>query len=591
MYTLRTIVMLTVLCNSIRSARSFTSTISTASRCLQSHIEPARRRVPFSSFLPNPQISRRLCSNGAAFATHTRLHRSEKHHYSIRMMGSSPVSTAASSNPGIISTDTSRSTHDSIPSDADTIFALSSGPSGRAGVSVIRISGPGAKEALLELTVPGNNATVPPAPVPRRACVRKLFDPITKELLDESLVLWMPGPKSFTGEDTVELHTHGSNAVVSGVLAALGSLPGLRLAERGEFTSRAYGNGRMDLTSVEGLADLIAADTRQQRLQALRQMGGGLQGLYEGWRSILTQCLAHTEAVIDFGDDDDALDDTAFDAIRPKVSGLISELRRHLQDGRRGEIVRTGVRVAIAGPPNAGKSTLLNIVASRPAAIVSPIAGTTRDIVQVQLDVGGFPVILSDTAGLRELENASDDVEREGIRRAKEAVTESHLTIFVWDIEKTDEGKSALQSLLHDSSGTTNNMDNVILVANKADSANGSSTDINLLAADHQISDVWKVSCKTGDGIDAFLSKLESLIRERYMLEDDMMSDAPIITRTRHRVHVKACLEALQRSYNLPIDLAAEEFRLASNELGRITGAVGVEELLDVIFRDFCIGK
>ncbi|CAM9269573.1 unnamed protein product [Phaeothamnion confervicola] len=378
----------------------------------------------------------------------------------------------------------------------DTIFALSTGSSGAAGVAVIRISGPRASDALEALTTPPQGSAAaaaaaaapkakPSLPAPRRAVVRRLWDPRSAELLDEALVLWMPAPRSFTGEDTVELHTHGSRAVVAGVLDALGNLFGptlgggvydgfgsgssgsstsggyMRPAERGEFTQRAYGNGRMDLTAVEGLADLLAADTAAQRRQALRQMGGALSARYGAWRAALTRCLAHTEAVIDFGDDeDDAVDSDAWAALRPQMESLISQMEDHLNDGRRGEIVRDGIRVAIVGPPNAGKSSLLNLLAARPAAIVSAAAGTTRDVVEVRLDLAGFPVVISDTAGLRgesaavaavtpgtadgrtagpgavgggEGGSGIDPVEWEGMRRARAAAAEAQLVLFVLD--------------------------------------------------------------------------------------------------------------------------------------------------------------
>ncbi|KAG5188982.1 hypothetical protein JKP88DRAFT_271661 [Tribonema minus] len=471
---------------------------------------------------------------------------------------------------------------------ADTIFALSSGPAGQAGVAVIRVSGPAAGDALHTLiTAPGRHAKMPEA---RRAAVRRLYDPVKGDLLDEALVLWMPGPRSFTGEDTTELHTHGSRAVVGGVLGALGTIPGLRPAERGEFTQRAYGNGRMDLTEVEGLADLIAADTAEQRRQALRQMGGALKDKYESWREELTKCLAHTEAVIDFGDDEDDVDEGAYAAIRPKVSGLIQELRVHLADNRRGEIVRNGVRVAIAGPPNAGKSSLLNVLAERPAAIVSPIAGTTRDVVQLQLDIAGLPVVLSDTAGLRAAEAAADDVEREGIRRAREAVVDSQLTIFVWDSSNEAEGAAALKDL--QATDEPADVGSVILVSNKADLGTSATQQEPMQAMVQAGQPVWQLSCKTGEGVEAFLRHLEDEIARRYQTQQGQ-EDAPLITRARHRHHVQACLSALEGSMDpsLPMDLAAEELRYASAELGRITGAVDVEELLDVIFRDFCIGK
>jgi tRNA modification GTPase len=273
----------------------------------------------------------------------------------------------------------------------------------------VRLSGPSAGECLKRLQKPGQEL-----PEARRASLRKLFCPRSGDTLDQALVLWMPGPRSFTGEDVVELHLHGSRAVILGLFESLEYLNGcfreeeigkggVRAAERGEFTRRAFENGRMDLTEVEGLADLLAADTATQRKQALKQMEGHLRSTFEAWRSELVGCLAHTEAVIDFGDDDreDDVDDSVMWSLSPRVEKLLKEIKMHLADGRRGEMVREGVRVALAGPPNAGKSSLMNALARRPAAIVSPIAGTTRDVVEVRMDLGGMSCIVSDTAGLR----------------------------------------------------------------------------------------------------------------------------------------------------------------------------------------------
>ncbi|CBN78950.1 TrmE, organellal GTPase involved in tRNA modification [Ectocarpus siliculosus] len=613
----------------------------------------------------------------------------------------------------LISTTRSPLPSASSSSSEDTIFALATGNAGPAGVAVVRISGPLSAQVLQALTSAANLSSVtaaeasaggdagvaasaapavvngggagrrlPPFPAARRAVVRRLYDPATGDLLDEALVLWMPGPRSFTGEDTVELHTHGSRAVINGVLDALagmGAASGMRrvrLAERGEFTQRAYGNGRMDLTGVEGLADLIAADTAAQRKQALKQMGGALRDMYEEWRHQLKGCLAHAEAVIDFGDDEeDVGGDAAFAAMMPRVRGLAAEIDRHLRDGGRGEIVRSGVRVAIVGPPNAGKSSLLNLLAARPAAIVSPVAGTTRDVVEVQMDIAGLPVTLSDTAGLPKA--TDDEIEREGMRRARSAVDNAHLAIFVVDATNTD-GATALLGKLREeakeaeaeaaataaqrddaaemegvfgsgsSGGGSAALDDLIVVANKADLAltllEGESgeaehheqelTSLATAAAAAAAAAaagpgrtaeavgsragaaemdgvgaatrgtegdeegrsggggrVWKLSCKTKEGLDGFMEHLEAEVRSRFQGAAD--DESPLITRRRHRQHVEACLLALRAAQRpqMPLDLAAEELRIASSELGRITGAVGVEELLDVIFRDFCIGK
>ena len=304
--------------------------------------------------------------------------------------------------------------------DAQTIFALSSGH-GRAGVAVVRVSGPAAGVALDRLAAP--------RPKPRVAAFRRVRHHETGEVLDEALVLWFPGPRSETGEDMAELHVHGGRAVIAGVLAALGGIEGCRLAEPGEFARRAFTNGKIDLTAAEAIADLVEAETAAQRRQALRQAGGALAQLYDSWRADLIRAQALTEAAIDFSDEAD-VGARACEEARRVVARLLPSIRRHLHDGRRGEIVREGFRVAIAGPPNVGKSSLLNAVARREAAIVSDEAGTTRDVIEVTLDLGGVPVVLSDTAGIREAEGK---VEREGIRRAVANARDADLVLWLMD--------------------------------------------------------------------------------------------------------------------------------------------------------------
>jgi tRNA modification GTPase len=469
-------------------------------------------------------------------------------------------------------------------------------------VAVVRVSGVGAFDAARRML-----SSPSLLPEPRVAALRRLRDPATREILDQALVLCFPGPRSFTGEDVVELHLHGSRAVIAGVTGALAASGAARPAERGEFTRRAFENGRMDLTEVEGLADLIAADTAEQRRQALRQLGGDVRAVFEGWREELKGCLAHAEAVIDFGDD---VDDGAFEAVLPRVAALRAEMARRVNDDRRGEIVRGGVRVAIVGPPNAGKSTLLNILARRPAAIVSPVAGTTRDVVEVSLDMNGVPVVVSDTAGLRD--GADDPVEVEGMRRARQAAAAADVTLFVQDASSAsfslDRPAAALSlGAAGEPSDKPAASTPILLVANKVDLLDGSCGGVaNAGGRDRR---VFRTSLKDGLGVDALLDGLEAAVRNRLnggsggerTEGGGTPRDVPIITRVRHRYHVERAVEAMDafhrgrtgptRDHYLPMDLATEELRIASRELGAVTGAIHIEEVLDVIFSDFCIGK
>ncbi len=437
---------------------------------------------------------------------------------------------------------------------ADTIFALASAP-GRAGVQVIRISGPDAGRTLQALT--GR-----PLPAPRMAALAGLIDPATGDLFDRALVLYFAAPASFTGEDVVELHLHGGRAVLSAATQALTGL-GLRVAEPGEFSRRAFEHGKLDLTEAEAIADLVDAETAAQRRQALRQMEGALGQLYDGWRHRLTRALAHLEADIDFPEED--LPGGLSDAVRPVVEGLVAELSTHLADQGRGERLRDGISIAILGAPNAGKSSLLNAIARRDVAIVSNQAGTTRDVIEVQLDLGGYPVLLADTAGLRD---AADQVESEGIRRALDRAAKADLKLLVFDgAEMPDAATLALVD------------DDAMLVMNKADLTGAAPP---LLGRP-----VLPISARTGEGVPALLSALEQAVAARYA-----PSGAPALTRARHRTALEECRENLRRALSAPLpELAAEDVRLAVRALGRITGRVDVEDLLDVIFRDFCIGK
>jgi tRNA modification GTPase len=435
-----------------------------------------------------------------------------------------------------------------------TIFALASG-SLRAGVAIVRVSGKGARLSLEVLCAQQN-------PRPRRAYYVTVTDPASGAPIDRALVLYFAAPASFTGEDVAEYHVHGGRSVVESLLAALGRMEGFRMAEPGEFTRRAFENGKLDLTEAEAIADLIAAETEAQRLQALGQLGGALGALYLGWTDRLSGILAHQEADIEFPEDD--LPQGLSSALAPKVEKLRAEIGAHLDDNRRGERLRSGVTVAIIGAPNAGKSSLLNALAARDAAIVSDEAGTTRDVIEVHLNLGGYPAILADTAGLRE---TAQQVEAEGIRRAQARAGEADLKIALFDA--TRETPDASTMALVD--------EKAIVVLSKADLG-------RVLPVEGCV-----LSTKTGAGMEDFLAVLTARLAA---LLDGGNSTAPALTRERHRTALVEAQEHLARaaSANLP-ELAAEDVRMALRALGRITGRVHVEELLDRIFRDFCIGK
>ena len=399
-------------------------------------------------------------------------------------------------------------------------------------------------------------------PPPRVAQRRRLVDPQSGDPLDEGLILWFPGPRSATGEDVAELHLHGSRAVLAAVMQVLSRL-GLRLAEPGEFTRRAFLNGKLDLLQAEAIADLAAAETEAQRRQALRQLGGELGDVYRRWRDRLTRILAHLEAAIDFPDED--LPPEIEDRILGDTEGLVAEIERHLADGHRGERLRDGIDVAIVGPPNAGKSSLLNRIARRDAAITSPVPGTTRDVIEVAIDLGGYPVVLADTAGLRD---SADAIEQEGKRRAVQRAEQAEIRLFVFDTAHPADAAGASTWAGADT----------ILVANKIDLVPVAETDLSPPAL--------PVSALTGEGIDRLLTMLGERVAQTYRIE------APVLTRARHRQALEEAAASLRRSFSAALpELRAEDLRLALRSLGRITGAVNVEDLLDVIFRDFCIGK
>ncbi len=417
----------------------------------------------------------------------------------------------------------------------------------------MRLSGPRAGAALEALA-----GRLPP---PRAARHVRMRNPAGGEQLDDAIALWFPGPHSVTGEDVAELHLHGSRAVLAAVMAALGR-QGLRLAEPGEFTRRAFLNGKLDLIQAEAVADLAAAETEAQRRQALRQLDGQLGELYRGWGERLLRLLAHLEAAIDFPDED--LPPEIEARVAAETVALADEIARHLADGHRGERLRDGIAVAILGPPNAGKSSLLNQLARREAAITSPLAGTTRDVIEVAIDLAGYPVVLADTAGLRE---GADIVEQEGLRRALARAESAELRLFVFDAGRPQDAEGAAAW-----PGT-----DTLLVANKIDLVERRTS----LPAES-----IAVSALTGEGIPRLVAALAGRIAETYDVA------APVLSRARHREALEAAAAALHRSLaaGLP-ELRAEDLRLAWRSLGRITGRVDVDDLLDVIFADFCLGK
>ncbi len=455
---------------------------------------------------------------------------------------------------------------------SDTIFALSSGRL-PAAIAVVRVSGPRAGHALAALARR--------MPAPREAMLTRLRDPAggatgdesTGEPIDDALVLWFPAPKSETGEDTVEFHLHGGRAVVAALVRALGAMEGLRPAEPGEFTRRSFANGKLDLTGVEGLADLIGAETDAQRRQAFRQLRGLLGEQAENWRTRLIAALALVEAIIDFPDEGDVPHDLVAPA-RDIARELYDEIGALLDDRHRGERLRDGLVVAIAGPVNVGKSSLINRLAGRSAAIVSPHAGTTRDVIEVHLDLGGYPVTVLDTAGLRD---SADPVEQEGVRRARERAGEADLVLWVVDVSSAAPVPPPAD--LVDRSPET------WVVFNKCDVAQHDCGKV----AEYLGRRSLDLSARTGQNFDKLLIMLKEFLAAGFSTDQSVL-----ITRARHRHLLESCRQSLGRVLAEPEgreDIIAEELRLAARDLGRLTGRVDVEDVLDVIFRDFCIGK
>jgi tRNA modification GTPase len=456
--------------------------------------------------------------------------------------------------------------------DRSTIFALSSGRPPVA-VAVVRICGPQAGRALATL--------IGRMPQPRRATLARIRDPAAGDVIDEALALWFPAPHSETGEDMAELQVHGGQAVIAGLLGALGRIEGCRPAEPGEFTRRAFLNGRLDLTEVEGLADLIAAETPAQRRQAFRQLKGVIGDQADAWRRKIIETLALVEARIDFSDEADVPEDLIGPALNA-AQQLRSMIATALADGGRGERLRDGLVVAIAGPPNAGKSTLLNRLARREAAIVSPHAGTTRDVIEVHLDLAGYPVTLLDTAGIRD---SDDPVEQEGVRRALARAAAADLVLWVID---PLEG----QRLTDDAPGKLVKTE-VWMVLNKADLSVDKlwiNCESPFAASTETSIKTFAISALTGSGIEPLIGAL-SAYAEAYFAS----TESAWVTRARHRHALEETVAALDRALAVGPsgheELIAEELRAAATTLGRLTGRIDVEDILDVIFRDFCIGK
>ena len=440
---------------------------------------------------------------------------------------------------------------------SDTIYAVSSG-GGKAGIAVIRMSGPLAGEVAAAMT--GG------LPAPRRAVVRKISDPGTAEVLDRAVLLWLPGPRSVTGEDIVEFHVHGSAAVVSGLFAAFNSFRGLRPAEPGEFTRRAFANGRMDLVEAEGLADLLNARTGRQRQQAVYHLMGRASSIYEEWRLRLVTILARLEAAVDFVEEE-GVAEAAIANVRNDVVTLASAMVSALETAGRTASIRNGIKVVLAGLPNTGKSSLLNALAKREAAIVSKHPGTTRDVIEVAVEIEGLEVILTDTAGLRE--DSPDEIETIGIGRTHRELDEADLV--VWVSSPDVEGSGRLWDGVVPALRILNKMD---LIGPGSELPGSPSV---------------AISARSGAGMPAMIAELAKLIREKYGQADD-----PVIVRNRQKQAVMDSIRYLNESllHDAPqLELAAEDLRKAAHSLARITGRIDVEDLLTAIFSEFCIGK
>ncbi|MFO1243410.1 MAG: tRNA uridine-5-carboxymethylaminomethyl(34) synthesis GTPase MnmE [Rickettsiales bacterium] len=439
-----------------------------------------------------------------------------------------------------------------------TIYAPAT-PPGRSAVAIIRISGPESKSLFSFFGLP--------LPTPRIATLATLRNPETKEILDNALLFWFPAPRSYTGEDTIELHLHGGRAIREEILSLLSGISEFRLAEPGEFSKQAFFNGKMDLLQAEAIADLIEAETSAQKRQALQQMHGDFSKLCLSLRQRLIEARAHIEAYIDFPDED--LPPDVQKKIEDDLATLENQIQKLLDDGKRGERIRDGIYGAILGVPNAGKSSLLNILAKRDVAIVSEQPGTTRDVIEVHLNIGGYPVILADTAGIRETENI---IEAEGIRRARARGDMADFRIWVLDNTKPLKNQLDVAKKLTPDD---------VLILNKTDIL---PQNIGHIPDSNPIS----LSCITQSGVPELIERLKTLIENKFQISGNDVA----LTRERHRISFEAALQHIQNSSSVEqLELKGEELRRASDEIGKVIGVIHTEDVLDSLFQTFCIGK
>ena len=442
-----------------------------------------------------------------------------------------------------------------------TIYALSSGP-GISGIAVIRVSGKKTAEVVKKLTKSK-------LPTPRVATLRKFNKNGGKELIDEGVIIWFPAPNSYTGEDLAEFHVHGSRAVIKAMHSAISKIKNCRLAEPGEFTKKAFQNGRINLLKAESIADLISSETEIQRKQALKIMSGKSSNRFNSWREKLLKILSHIEAKIDFPDED--LPKNIINEIQKTSLNVIKEIKKTLNDQKVGERIREGFKIAILGPPNSGKSSLLNYLSKRDVAIVSEIAGTTRDVIETHLNLDGYPVIVSDTAGIRSSKN---EIEKKGIKIALKRAEDADLRLVIVSAKNVD-FTSVLKDLL---------TKNAILVVNKSDLVKGK-LNVKFKKYEHVL-----ISLKKDLNLNKLILKIKSKLKNKFTTTEDIL-----ITRERHRQNLISCVQHLEKFQKKKsaqdFDKAAEDLRLATRHLGMIVGKVDVEELLGSIFNDFCIGK